>query len=75
MKLRYDSFWSLFLILFFGVILNVSAAEDSVYAEKAQTRKYIGGPDESDLKVQAVIPKLKKSKNETSIESEDEEGF
>lgn len=75
MKLHYYSFWPLFLILFFGVILNVSAAEDSVYAEKAQTRKYIGGADESDLKVQAVIPKLKKSKNETSIEAEDEEGF
>jgi len=66
---------SLFLILCFGLILKVGAAEDSAYAEKAQTRKYIGGADESDLKVQTQIKKLKKSKNETSIEAEDEEGF
>ncbi len=66
---------SIFLLLFTGIFLNVSAAEDSVFSEKAQTRKYVGGADESDLKVQAQIKKLKKSKNETSFESEDEEGF
>lgn len=65
---------SLFVVLFFGIILKVSAAEDSVYSEKAQTRKYVGGADESDLKVQAQIKKLKKSKNETTFD-EDEEGF
>ena len=74
MKLHY-SFWSLFLILCFGLILKANAAEDSVYSEKAQARKYIGGADESDLKVQSQVKKLKKSKNETSIEAEDEEGF
>lgn len=65
---------SLFITLFFGIILNVSAAEDSVYAEKARTRQYVGGADESDLKVQPQVQKLQKSKNETNIE-DDEEGF
>lgn len=74
MKLHY-SIWSLFLIVCFGLILQVSAAEDSVFAEKAQTRKYVGGADEADLKVQAQVKKLKKSKNETSIEADEEEGF
>lgn len=66
---------SVFFILFLGVVLNTSAAEDSAYSEKAQTRKYVGGADESDLKVQAQVPKLKKSKNETSVEAGEEEGF
>lgn len=66
---------SIFLILFLGTVLNLQAAEDSVYAEKARTRQYVGGADESDLKVQAQIPKLQKSKNETSVEADDEEGF
>lgn len=62
-----------FFVLLFAISLTTSAAEDSVYAEKAQTRQYVGGPDESDLKVQAQIQKLQKSKNETNVE--DGEGF
>ena len=62
-----------FFISTLFLMINASAAEDSAFAEKARTRQYIGGPDESDLKVQAQILKLQKSKNETNIE--DDEGF
>ena len=63
----------LFSVIIFAFSIFAVASEDSVYAEKARTRQYPGGADESDLKVQAQIPKLQKSKNETSVE--DEEGF
>ncbi len=69
MKFR---FFILFGILYFFSILTW-AAEDSAFLEKARTRQYLGGADESDLKVQAQLVKLQKSKNETTIE--DEEGF
>ena len=49
------------------------AADDVSYLEIARTRQYPGGFDESDLKVQAQIVKLQKSKNEANIEAE--EGF
>ena len=66
----------LILALSFFVISIFStahAADESIYAEKARNRQYAGGPDESDLKVQAQVLKLQKSKNETSIE--EDEGF
>lgn len=67
---------TIFLFIFLTISFCFSfswAAEDSAFVEKARTRQYVGGPDESDLKVQTQIPKLQKSKNETTIE--DEEGF
>lgn len=48
-------------------------ADDVSYLEIARTRQYPGGIDESDLKVQAQVVKLQKSKNEANIEVE--EGF
>lgn len=65
----------LFVIFVWGINLNAFAAEDSVHVEKARTRQYVGGADESDLKVQAQVPKLKKSKNETNLEDDDNEGY
>ena len=50
------------------------ASDDSGFVQKARTRQYVGGPDESDLKVQTQVMKLQKSKNETSLE-DSEEGF
>jgi hypothetical protein len=50
------------------------AEEDSAALEKARTRQYVGGADESDLKVQTQLMKIQKSKNETTIEDA-EEGF
>jgi hypothetical protein len=63
----------IFTVLLLSFSGPIWAAEDSVFAEKARTRQYLGGPDETDLKVQAQIQKLQKSKNETSID--EDEGF
>lgn len=63
---------SVFAALLF-VFSWAQASDDSIFTEKARTRQYVGGPDESDLKVQAQVMKLQKSKNETNVE--DEEGF
>ncbi|MBC7741403.1 MAG: hypothetical protein H7061_04345 [Bdellovibrionaceae bacterium] len=58
-------------ILSFPALSN--AAEDSAFAEKARTRQYPGGADESDLKVQQVVAAVQKTKAEASQESN--EGF
>ncbi len=65
---------SFFIIILAGFLpMGAFAAEDSAFAEKARSRQYVGGPDESDLKVQAKVLKLQKSKNETN--TEEDEGF
>lgn len=48
------------------------AEENSDYAEKARERRYVGGADESDLKVQKAVTNTK-SKAEENDESN--EGF
>ncbi len=54
---------------------HVYADEDSVFASIARLRKYAGGADESDLKVQTEIKKLPtKKKKQFNIEQQ-EEGF
>lgn len=53
----------------------VYADEDSVFASAARLRKYAGGADESDLKVQTEIKKLPtKKKKQLNVEQQ-EEGF
>ena len=61
------------LILIIGF---AQAADDTNYAEIARTRRYSGGVDESDLKVQATLyqtPSSKKKKK--TITTEPAEGF
>ncbi len=53
--------------------MTASAAEDSAFAEKARTRQYAGGADESDLKVQANMATSQKVKPEPNQEAT--EGF
>lgn len=50
-----------------------SAEENSDYAEKARERRYVGGADESDLKVQKAVANSKAKPVEESDESN--EGF
>lgn len=50
-----------------------SAEEASDYAEKARERRYVGGADESDLKVQKTVTNSKAKPVEESDESN--EGF
>ena len=58
-------------ILFFSTF--ASAEEASDYAEKARERRYVGGADESDLKVQKAVTN---SKSKLPVESdESNEGF
>ncbi len=61
------------LILVMGF---AQAADDSNYSEIARTRRYVGGADESDLKVQATLyqtPSSKKKKK--TVTTEPSEGF
>lgn len=64
------------LLVFAVLMFSFSTiwAEDPGFVDKARARQYVGGPDESDLKVQSQVLKLQKSKNETSLE-DSEEGF
>ncbi len=61
------------LVAALSLVSAARAADESAFADKARNRQYLGGPDESDLKVQTQILKLQKSKNETTIE--EDEGF
>ena len=52
------------------------ADDSSDYAEKARDRRYIGGADESDLKVQKAVNTNLKTKAEENMENtESNEGF
>ena len=63
------------LILFINFFTAICFAEETEFSEKARTRQYSGGADESDLKVQQqVSAETKKTKVETT-DPEDEEGF
>ncbi len=70
-----------FLLLCFGLILAMAlmvfseksmAEEDLTFSEKAREKKYLGGADESELKVLATLPTLKNNKIKTE---EADEGF
>lgn len=66
---------AIFLSIFSFLSLSRSWAADSDATESTKQRNYIGGADESDLKVQTTLPVYKKNKNEANIEEEVEEGF
>ena len=51
----------------------VKAAEDSEFVQVARDRYYLGGPDETDLKVQLRLVPNEKYKNLDTQESD--EGF
>jgi hypothetical protein len=61
------------LVLIIGF---AQAADDSNYAEIARTRRYAGGADESDLKVQATLYQTPSSKKKKKpVTTEPSEGF
>lgn len=62
------------LFLFISCFSAICFAEETEFSEKARTRQYSGGADESDLKVQQINTETKKTKVET-VDPEDEEGF
>lgn len=51
------------------------AAEDPNFAEIARSRRYVGGADESDLKVQATLFQTLSSKKKKKTITEPVEGF
>ena len=58
------------------IIGFAQAADDLNYAEIARTRRYAGGIDESDLKVQASLYQTPSSKKKTKpVTTEPVEGF
>lgn len=63
----------LFVMLF--VTPAVWALDSSDYIEMARTRNYIGGADESDLKVQAEIYVAPSKKKKPVVKVEPGEGF
>lgn len=74
------------LFIGFSVVLfissNLQADESSAFAEIARLRKYVGGADESDLKVQVVLYRAQsslqnslKNKNKKQAQPEPDENF
>ncbi len=70
-----------FLLLCLGLIIVMTmmsfsqkamADDDLTFSEKAREKKYLGGADESELKVLATLPTLKNNKTKTE---EADEGF
>ena len=70
-----------FLLICFGLVVAMTvmvfssksfADEDLTYQEKAREKKYVGGADESELKVLAVLPTANSKKVKTE---EADEGF
>ena len=57
----------------FLAVPKVSAEEQSQYTEVARERRYVGGADESDLKVQANGSTA--AKNKPAATQESNEGF
>lgn len=61
-------------VLFASILFSLNAfAAD--YMEMARTRSYKGGPDESDLKVQAVLYQAPNKKKKVQKLEEPSEGF
>lgn len=68
-----------FLVLCLGLMLSMTvmmfsstskADDDSKFQVNAKERKYLGGPDESDLKVQKVLSVNSEKKEKTEESSE-----
>jgi len=75
--LRFFLFLTLGLVVFttfaiFSTQAKAWTAEDQDNSEKARTRQYVGGADESDLK---VLPSLPVIKNKKANVDESSEGF
>lgn len=51
---------------------KATAEEDLTYSEKAREKKFLGGADEGELKVLALLPSLK---NKKTVTEDAEEGF
>ena len=65
----------LFVLLILPALLPTTLlAAENDYMEIARTRKYVGGADESDLKVQVVLYQAP-SKKKKVIKVEPNEGF
>lgn len=62
-----------FIIL--GLLFFSTSVFATDYMELARTRKYKGGPDESDLKVQAVLYQAPNKKKKVQKLEEPVEGF
>lgn len=66
-------------IISFLLIINflpaIGLAEETEFSEKARTRQYSSGADESDLKVQQQVAKETKKNKVDTVDPEDEEGF
>ncbi|MFZ3231919.1 MAG: hypothetical protein WA160_17055 [Pseudobdellovibrio sp.] len=58
----------------FTISVTLKAEENSDYVEKARERRYVGGVDESDLKVQKAVTATK-TKVKTEDNQESNEGF
>ncbi len=77
-KISFHPFQNLFilklgLIFSFTAFLSIAnAAEDSDYVQVARDRQYVGGQEESDLKVQV---KLLTVELNSESHAESEEGF
>ncbi len=63
----------IFFIFVFAT-LNSKANEESAYAEIARLRQYLGGADESDLKVQPTLNQSQDKKKKQN-KPEPAEGF
>ncbi len=72
---------NILLILFLIISLvsflapNLRADEASAYSEVARLRKYAGGADESDLKVQLKLSLTPSQKKKLNAPDEPSEGF
>ena len=61
--------------VFTAYLSTASAAEDSDYVQIARERKYVGGVEESDLKVQLQLPTVDLSNQGLEKSEESTEGF
>ena len=65
-------FYFAVIAFLFSATSMARAEEQSAFTESARERRYVGGPDESDLKVQA---NLAAAKNKPAATPESNEGF
>ena len=76
MKIKSYFIYTLVLLAVTSVFITSEKAlaeEQSQYTEVARERRYVGGPDESDLKVQASTATA--AKNKPAAGQESNEGF
>lgn len=69
--IMFRPFLVLFIILSCFYVSSLKAEENSDFSDKARDRHYLGGADESDLKVQKSL----NTKNKSEENQESNEGF